>query len=157
MHPQILRQVFDLSQQQQIAEILSRRFYRPCPAFLGHFDYSKFTNIQGLGSELIEVILLLSSLVPSQEFNTVFIQRYLAGAFVAGHRDPRNNLDKTVVSIFGHFDGAISQCADFRYRLDSGDVAIQDCTINGEQGPYHSVDSVTSGVRYAIILNTIRY
>lgn len=37
----------------------------------------------------------------------------------------------------------------------SPDILVLECTIDGKQGPHHRVNKVTSGTRYALILNTI--
>jgi len=154
--PLIIRNFFRLGEQKEVVSILRRIKYRPCPSFLGHFEYSKWISLNYLESDLADVILRLTEIIPGQTFNTVFIQRYLDHSFVMRHRDPLNNLDKTVVAVFGQFTGAISDYDGFQYSAKSGDVIIQDCTINNVQGLPHSVSAIV-GERYALILNTIQY
>lgn len=152
--PDVRRQIFTPGEQYWVVQILKSLPYRPCPKFLGQFDYSQYKNWSRFDPFLVDMIRRLESLVPFQKFNTVFIQRYLDESFVQRHKDPLNNVGKTVIAIFGQFTGGVSDHNGSSYRADSGDVVIQNCTINGQQGEPHSVGRIM-GERYAIILNTI--
>lgn len=94
---------------------------------------------------------------PSQIFNTAFVQRYQPGQFVRRHRDPMDNKDFTLIAVFGDFEGAVSEVDGKKFQLLNGDLLKLECTIDGVQGPPHSVSPVLSGTRYALILNTIEY
>lgn len=140
--------------QEEVLQTLRGMKYRPCPPFLGSFNYSRYRFDQRLPIKIEGTIARLQEFVPEQGFNTVFIQHYPTGSFVKRHKDPRNNVGKTVIAVFGRFHGALSLHGRIPYTAESGDVVVQDCTIDGHQGEWHSVDKVI-GERYAIILNTI--
>lgn len=148
------RQFFNKERQTEICSILATLPYRRAPSFLGSFQYSKYQNPDVLNPVLQYAINELTIQVPQQQFNTIFIQRYPNGSYVKQHRDPFNNIGKTIVAIFGEFSGAESHHDNISYYAYPGDVVIQDCTIDGCQGAYHSVDTIY-GERYAVILNTI--
>ncbi len=93
-------------------------------------------------------------MVPDQDFNTVFLQRYLIGGQVLPHRDPKNNIGYTIISTFGTWREACTHVNEESFILEDSDVAVLPCTINGLQGPRHYMTPVQSGIRYALILNT---
>jgi hypothetical protein len=138
--------------------------YKPVPEWLGNFSFRMFGAAYGKEYGLIPehikpIALRLMELSP-QEWTTVFVQRYLPTEGVKAHRDPRNNHGQTVITVFGEWRGAISSVAasDPRYRkfrLERGDVLVMPTSIDGQQGPEHSVSPVRSGIRYALVLNTI--
>ena len=95
--------------------------------------------------------------VRDQEFNTVFLQRYERGQYVRSHRDPTNNLGYTVIATFGQWEGGVTtvEGAD-PFRMRPGDLVVLPCTIAGRRGPLHSVSRIEKGIRWTLILNTIR-
>lgn len=136
---------------------------RGVPAWLGDFQFEIYgeggKNRRSIPYLMREFIDELASLRPSQQFNTVFFQRYNTGASVKLHRDPRNNVGFTVIAILGKFEGARTtlhlESGLTTFRLVAGDVLVLPCTIDGKQGPPHEVSPVLSGTRFAVILNTI--
>lgn len=156
MTNQIERAFLTVEEQQLIVEVATNSTFKAVPTWLGNFAFRCYYNNSIQHTRLNKVVERLASLKPEQKFNTVFLQRYRVGAWVGEHRDPKNNVGVTIIGIAGEFTGAISKCAGQRdYQLLPGDVAIQPCTIEGVQGPRHSVTPVLSGTRYALILNTI--
>jgi hypothetical protein len=141
-------------------DVIKQLKYKPCPPFLGNFEFICYGTPYGYGKvfpkKLYNIRDSLSALVPDQKFNSVFIQRYETGQYVKLHRDPKNNIGYTVLLIMGQFEGAISTIKGVDYQLNNTDALILECTINGRQGPMHEVSKVTSGTRYAFILNTIK-
>jgi hypothetical protein len=132
--------------------------YRKAPYWLGNFEFRIFK----LGRDSIPLVVglvakqLATGLAPEQQFNTYFLQRYHKGQFVRSHRDPKNNLGQTIIAPFGSWEGAESTVARRRFSLNPGDVLVQRCNSGGMHRPLHKVSPVTKGVRYALILNTIR-
>ena len=130
------------------------------PAFLGNFGYRQFKYPEPLPSVFEAVMERLQGLVPTQEFNVAFVQRYDKGCEVKRHRDPLNNVGMTVIALFGEYTGARNvyegPTGPTEYGTKAGDVLVAPCTLNGKQGPWHSVTPVESGTRWALILNTIR-
>ncbi len=129
------------------------------PNWLGKFRL-KQTLRNKAPKKFENIIRKMEALVPDQRFNSVFFQTYTPGDSVNKHRDPKNNVGKTIIAIFGSFDGGYTTIHDddgtsFQFKLQDGDVLVLDCTIDGKQGPLHEVSEITSGCRYAIILNTI--
>lgn len=129
--------------------------YRPVPDFLGEFSFCTYNSTGALPRVFAPLAQDLATFADHQRFNAAFIQRYQPEDFVLWHRDPRNNIDHTLIAIFGEFTGAISDVDGIHFQLTHGDVLKLPCTINGVQGPPHSVSPVLSGTRYALILNTI--
>jgi len=134
--------------------------YRPVPSWLGNFTFHVFGRSNGKdcgpAPEAILVILRrIGTLVPGQTWTTIFAQKYETGNYVKSHRDPRNNVGKTLISVVGTFTGAETTVDGVQLTMTRGDVLELDCTINGVQGPRHAVSPVLSGVRYAAILNTL--
>lgn len=134
--------------------------FRPVPKWLGNFNFCIFGEEEGkkvakLPVTLKPLIKKLADLVPNQDFNTVFLQKYEKGQFVKPHRDPRNNLGHTVIGVFGEFEGAESVIGRKRLQLLKGDALVQRCNLDGLPRPLHRVSEVTEGTRYALILNTI--
>lgn len=129
--------------------------YRPVPAFLGDFSFVSYSGIPTLPKALRSLAGWLTTLAPEQEFNAAFIQRYREGESVRRHRDPLNNVGYTLIAVLGEFEGAVSEVDGREFQLRDGDVLKLECTIDGVQGPPHSVSPVTAGIRYALILNTI--
>lgn len=134
----------------------------PAPRWLGRFSlrYWKQANWEEVLRHVPSVVAVLTrrlaTLVPDQQFNTLFLQRYEVGDFVAPHRDPVSNVGCTVISVCGDFEGAKSTVAGISFSLAPGDVLVQCCTVSGVQGPWHEVSPVARGVRYAVILNTVQ-
>ena len=134
---------------------------RPAPRWLGNFSF----RVWGGGTpdpvpfpvELADLVVQLQQQVASQQFNTVYLQRYDRGHQVLEHRDPKNNLGYTVIGTFGTWEGAttsVREPENLSFRMGAGDVAVLPCTLNGKQGPRHSVSRVTYGTRWALILGT---
>ena len=137
---------------------------RPCPKWLGNFSFrqwgGKHPDPFPFPAGLAELVPTLEALVPAQKFNTVFLQRYERGQAVYEHRDPKNNLGHTVIGLFGEWTGGTSIISfgddDVNtFDLQPGNALVMACTIDGKQGPLHSVSPVLSGTRWALILNTI--
>jgi hypothetical protein len=130
--------------------------YRPCPGWLGNFNFKVYDKRSGPPSTgILYVAEKLTDLVDEQTFNTVFLQKYEAGEFVREHQDPRNNVGDTIIACFGDFDGATHTIDGEEVQVFPGDVLVQQCTVGYSMGPKHSVSEVIDGVRYALILNTI--
>ena len=142
--------------------------FLPSPSFLGDFGYRSFGVINGANrgkttGAIRQEAIRLARFVPNQKFTTVFVQKYEAGQHVRPHRDPRNNTGSTVIGVYGNFDYApVTKVWMPREGIDTlaaeaGDVVVLPCTLNGVQGPWHSVtwDPWATGIRYCIILNTM--
>jgi len=134
--------------------------FRPCPAFLGNFQFAMFGDVYGryhgaLPPGLHHLAKRMAALYPQEEFNAAFVQRYDLGAYVKAHKDPMNNLNRTLIAIFGDFEGAETTVGGEKFTARPGDLVELPCTVNGVRGPRHQVSPVTSGCRYALILNTI--
>ena len=134
--------------------------YRKSPGFLGDFGYfanGERFNTGTLPESLHETFERMKEVTSCrQEFNQVFIQRYLTGQRVVSHRDPYTNKGVTLILVQGKFQGATFNYMNSKIDVDPGDILKLPCTIHGVQGPVHSVDPVFSGVKYSLILNTIR-
>lgn len=143
-------------EQALIVRVAEQTTFKPCPPWLGKFEFKCFYGNSIQQSPLSALADRLATIVPDQKFNTAFLQKYVVGSQVFKHRDPKNNTGKTLIALAGEFTGAVP-CLNLteEYGFVSGDVVVQDCTIDGKQGPVHSVSPVLSGVRYAFILNTI--
>ncbi len=135
--------------------------FRKVPNFLGDFTFSCFGGPYGqkksaVPADVLNVAHQLALLHPEQTFNTLFLQRYQLGQSVKRHRDPRNNVGHTLILALGEFEGATTSVqGETPFTLKHGDVLRLPCTINGIQGPPHEVSAITSGERFALILNTI--
>lgn len=134
--------------------------WRAVPKWLGNFNFCIYGESGGknrgsLPPDLQALADKMQKLVPEQEFTTAFLQKYEKGEFVKPHRDPRNNLGYTIIAVFGEFEGAESVVGKKRLQLRTGDVLVQRCNLNKLPRPLHRVSEVTSGTRYALILNTI--
>lgn len=138
---------------------LAKLAYRSAPHFLGNFRAAMYGDVYGrkvaIPSRLQPYFDKFAALVPNQKFNVLFVQKYPTGASVKPHKDPKNNTGKTIVFVCGGFTGATTTVENKTFQLVRGDCLIQDCSINGKQGPRHQVSEVLSGTRYAFILNTI--
>lgn len=150
------RQFFSPSDLDAMALAAAAVKFRPVPKWLGDFRFAMFTGHARLPSDLGPFARRLAALAPGQRFNVAFVQRYAPGQGVKEHRDPHSNLGHTVIAVFGAFTGAGSLVAGARLQLAAGDVAVQRCTVDGVRGPAHSVSPVLTGLRYALILNTIK-
>lgn len=144
-------------QQMRIIQQLS---YRPVQAYQGAYSRINYGEHHGRNNVfpdgLKPIADAMAQAVPDQDFNAAFIQRYDVGDFVAPHRDPRTNTGYTLILVLGQFEGAISTIEGYEpFQLKQTDMLKLECTINGKQGPLHSVSPVTEGIRYALILNTI--
>lgn len=150
-----------------IAE-LDRVPYRPAPNWLGNFTFwwrgsLDLTQVQpppGFFPLIWGEVQWLKKLKPEITFNTVFVQRYEPNQNVKAHRDPKNNKDVTIISLYGDFELTYFRSGNEVYEQKPGDIFIQDCTKNGVQGPVHEMwwPQTTprgKGTRYAIILNRI--
>jgi hypothetical protein len=146
--------------EQNIIKTVCSKSSRSVPSWLGTFQFNtyykkSYKRLIGIG----DIATRLESLVPEQEFNTAFLQKYEKGAVVSRHRDPRNNIGFTIIAIAGEFTGATTSVylpeGKKEFTLQAGDVCILPCTIDGKQGPPHEVSSVLTGTRNALILNTI--
>lgn len=143
-------------EQKLIVDFGKNTVFKAAPDWLGKFDMKAFYNRSYQKTPLNNVINKISALLPSQRFNTVFLQRYTQGQFVNRHRDPKNNIGYTLIAVAGEFQGAMSYIdGKHPMAITPGMVLALPCTIDGIQGPRHHVSEVTSGVRYALILNTI--
>lgn len=134
--------------------------YKPCPSWLGQFQIKMYGEAYGrnhgkLPPALRALALDLTKLVPEQQFTTCFVQKYKQGSFVSPHRDPKNNIGYTLIALFGSWIGGKTIVENVEYETAPGTVCKLPCTFNGYQGPRHSVTEITSGIRYALILNTI--
>lgn len=133
--------------------------YRPVPAWLGDFSFVVYDRPHRLPAALFALFQHMQDiddvLFGPQRWNRVFVQRYREGEQVFEHRDPKSNVDHTLIAIFGDFEGAISRVGDEVFQLRAGDMLRLPCTIDGRQGPPHSVSPVTRGTRYALVLNHI--
>lgn len=152
-----------------LVEAIEHLPYKPVPKWLGDFQFKMFGQAYGrhyghTSGRLREAVVELAWIKPRQTFTTVFVQRYKQGQQVLPHRDPKNNVGHTIIGVLGDFEGASTYMAlgggdvdggTLSFKLNSGDVLVLPCTIDGKQGPMHWVEPVTSGTRYAIILNTI--
>lgn len=158
---QVHRGYFSVEEQNLVIEELKALTYRPVPHWLGNFQFTIFGGTTGrkAPAAVRAAAIKVMKLHPEQKFNTLFCQRYEVGQSVKEHRDPKNNIGHTLVCVFGEFEGAASYIKPATGTkvlfLGAGDVLSLACTIDGKQGPPHSVSPVTSGTRYAVILNTI--
>lgn len=139
-----------------IAELNSINL-RKSPRFLGQFAYKQFSRTMPRElTTLRHVVSELKSLVPDQQFNTLFIQRYLPNQGVNTHRDPRNNIGHTVIGLFGSDWVTNFKVSNQNYTQYPGEAYVLPCTINNIQGPPHSMNWISgNGIRWAVILNTI--
>lgn len=156
---QIVDNVFTDKEAVRLGEILMLHPSHRCPAFLGNFGYEMYRAPRMVPIYLRDACKKLAALVPEQRFNTIFIQSYAPGTSVNRHRDPRSNIGYTIIAPFGLYEGAESTVElpgeVVKYTARPGQAVIQACTINGVQGPYHSVAEIKSSYRFAIILNTL--
>jgi hypothetical protein len=137
--------------------VFNRLPYRAAPSFLGEFSFCTYSKLTALPQPLVQVATDMKQFAPDQKFNVAFIQRYREGEYVRRHRDPVSNKGFTLIAIFGEFEGALSEVAGEEFQLQHGDLLKLECTIAGLQGPPHSVSTIISGTRYALILNTIEH
>lgn len=156
----IIRNVLSEKEKQGLLRSAETAKYRPCPEWLGNFDFKviDLKNIEesDVPKGLLKIASKLAGLLDTdQQFNTIFLQRYKEGSRVKPHIDPRNNKGHTIIAVFGDFEGGISTIDGKEEKLNAGDVIIQQCTIGYGLGPRHSVSEITKGTRYALILNTI--
>lgn len=153
----IYRNLLTETEQNFILQLAANTTFKQCPSWLGNFQFKCYYNNSFLNkSSCRELFEKLALQVPNQEFNTVFLQKYPVGSIVKQHRDPKNNIGYTIIAISGIFTGATTTVNKTSYQLQSGDVGILPCTINETQGPPHCVSEVTSGLRVALILDTIK-
>lgn len=151
----------------ELVSALNRVITRPVPEWLGDFRFWWGKNCLSDGkrppwlSELIwNEALHLQQACPTVKFNTLFLQRYEPGQAVFEHRDPRNNLDATVIGLYGSFGSTILTVDGVPCIQTPGDVWMLPCTINGKQGPRHKMDwphplPADVSTRFAIILNRL--
>lgn len=135
---------------------------RSSPQWLGGFGFRIYGMYGGRNYGRTPKLLRrqaerMKQLVPDQFFTTLFLQRYKQDEQVLPHRDPRNNVGYTIISTFGTWTGATTHIQGQEpVQMQAGSTMVLPCTINGKQGPRHWVTPVTSGTRYALILNTIQ-
>lgn len=134
---------------------------RPCPRWLGNFSFRFWgggtPDPVPFPAELASLVVALEEQVPTQDFNTVYLQRYERGQEVRPHRDPRSNVGYTVIGTFGKWEGGITSVFGAEsFQMRAGDAAVLPCTISGVQGPQHQVTPVKRGTRWALILGTTR-
>lgn len=142
--------------------------YRPCPNWLGNFQFKIYNEKESPSEELMVVAKSIlkeleersKAATPIQEagkqiFNTIFVQKYESGEFVKPHRDPRSNVGYTVIIPFGEYTGGKHLIEGKEAEVNPGDVLIMPCTIGYSMGPRHSLSEIESGTRYALIFNTI--
>jgi hypothetical protein len=136
--------------------------YKPVPEWLGNFETRMFGAAYGkehghLPREIDPLVKRLLETTPDARWTTCFLQKYVEGSYVNSHRDPRNNHNRTCILAFGSFTGAVTlvetRKGPKRFQLERGDVLVLPATSDGVQGPEHSVSRVTSGIRYALVLN----
>ena len=104
---------------------------------------------------------------PAVRFNCLFVQRYAPGEGVSVHRDPLNNLDGTLIALYGgfgvtHLHVMGGPGADHTFVQCPGDVYYLPCTDpkTNARGPAHAMvwptdRSPTVTDRFAVILNRI--
>lgn len=130
--------------------------FRPCPKWLGNFQFKVYDkNTDPPPKEIIQIANKVIGLVDNQKFNTIFLQKYEYGEYVKPHIDPRNNVGKTIIVPFGEYTGGLSIIEGETIDVSPGDVLVQDCTNGYSMGPKHSVSKIESGMRFALILNSI--
>lgn len=145
---------------QQLLNALETCSLRPAPTWLGSFDFQMHKSLDKLPTAIANEFEKLNSLVPAQKFNTWFVQRYEPKQNVFAHRDPKNNKDMTIVSLYGETWQTILTVDGTRYNQSPGQIFIFPTTINNQQGPVHSVawaqeTSKPFTTRWALICNTI--
>lgn len=63
-----------------------------------------------------------------------------------------------MIGTFGHWEGTETSVEfsvpSHSFKMDTGDALVLPCTIDGAQGPAHSVSPVLEGTRWALILGT---
>tara|TARA_Y100000034_G_scaffold16315_1_gene17527 strand:+ start:107 stop:430 length:324 start_codon:yes stop_codon:yes gene_type:complete len=102
----------------------------------------------------------LAALVPEQQFNTTCLQQHRPGQYVRSHRAPASNVGFTVIGVFGSFTTPVTHIPKDNnlmgaFYQPAGSALILPCTIDGRQGPTHSVDPLTEGTRWVLTLSTI--
>lgn len=98
----------------------------------------------------------LAALAPGVDFNVAFAQRYPRGAFLFTHQDPCSNLECTIIQPLGLWEGGELVVEGTALNLDSSQSVVLRC-YNGNAGsrPRHSLQPVTAGERWALILNRV--
>ena len=130
---------------------------RPCPQWLGSFSFRLWGKHYAKPPRVwLEAAQRLRQLVPSQTFNTLYLQRYERRQEVYRHRDPRNNVGHTIIWVFGDFTGADVTVDRAPHTVPGNHAYVLPCTIDGVQGPYHSVSPVRTGTRWVLILGTVK-
>lgn len=162
---EILRQPFSEEFIAALEKAMMALRYNVAPEWLGGFGFRMFGGPEGgtykrvpLSPEFyapFDFSREVAGLVKDQKFNTVFCQRYIEKDIVKSHRDPKNNILKTVVVVCGEFTGTYTKIDQDVVKMKRGDVLIMDCTIGSKRGPTHSVSQVETGTKYSFILNTL--
>jgi hypothetical protein len=156
--PHRVAPAFDVHQQRALEAVAADLSYRPCPRWLGNFSFATFGGrYPALPESLTFFVAHLATLVPDVAFNTVFVQRYCAHEFVGEHRDPKNNLDVTIIAPVGTWTGGESIIMGTgRFAVAPGDALVLNCWREGKSAPpRHALSKIESGTRYALILNRI--
>jgi hypothetical protein len=147
----------------ELLQVLESLRYRSVPKWLGLFRFHVYKlkegDLSGLPALIRAEVTKLMTLAEPQEWNTVFVQHYFPGEGVLPHRDPKNNLDHTVIGLYGeNYETALR--VDMEWAAQHpGDVFVLPCTLAGKQGPIHEMrwpeDCSAYSDRYAIVLNRI--
>jgi hypothetical protein len=151
-------QIFDEAEQAAFIEIAETLELRHSPNFLGSFGYQQYTAAT-LPPALLPFVQKLKA-GRSTLFNRVFVQHYGVtppgeSYSVKPHRDPRNNVEETIIAPFGQWRGARHYVLGGHMDVRPGYSLVLPCTQNGKQGPMHSVSRIDEGQRWALILNRI--
>ena len=134
----------------------------PAPTFLGQFGMACFGEHYGRGRKLHPalkaVAVRMTALFPDQRFNCAFVQRYSDRHEVKRHRDPMDNIGRTLILTYGPFQWYSFSCLGER-SVYPNTLLVLPCTMEFEgrqvQGPNHAC-SAPMGRRYSLILNTIK-
>ena len=150
------------------SEILEEDTYArmsPAPHWLGRFSLATYGNYRSVHRELPHSVKSLAYAMveagekhynlPRNMWTTCFVQRYDSGSFVGGHRDPWDNLDATLILAIGQFEPSRHMVNGHAEWQAPGEMLMLPCTREKARGPWHSMDPIFKGTRYAIILNKI--
>lgn len=148
--------LFSEEEQAQLIGFVDNQLLKPCPVWLGTFLTKCFYGNSYSKLSIAPLVERLAMLAPNQKFNTLFLQKYPVGSEVYPHRDPYNNIDDTIILVLGEFTDATSKVDGVDYNVTRNSAIIMSCTKNNQRGPLHSVSRIETGIRYAVILNTIK-
>jgi len=135
---------------------------RPVPSWLGDFHFKVYGQVynrdQGRLPPLLRqaAIELIERFQLGIRFNAAFLQRYDTGTSVKEHRDPANNLHRTIIAPFGTYTGGNLVVENkIVSTLVPGAAVCLPCTVDGQRGPKHHLTKIETGTRWALILNHI--